>query len=243
MNQLKLVSLLTFAMLFWSCTSSLNKTDKPKSFQLSDSEKQKLIAEIDEMHELDQEYRSIINVGTLDEEIIKKSKELSKTASIEEYIAFTKTYEKNLKKEQIDSLFKLQHQSDYQNYKNYKKIISKYGYPSRERLGVKTDKLFPILLHPPGQFKPQEFLEEMQELLLPEVKEKRMEAMSFAMFVDNIKAKILKEPQLYGTNKSFDPTTISMGAPEIENIEKTNSARKAIGLAPLKDGEYKLKQN
>ena len=103
--------------------------------------------------------------------------------------------------------------------------------------------MFPILLHPPVELEPQKFLEEMEELLLPEVKGKRMEAESFAMFVDNIKAKILKEPQLYGTNKSFDPTTMSMGAPEIESIEKTNSARKAIGLAPLKDGEYKLKQN
>ena len=107
---------------------------------------------------------------------------------------------------------------------------------------MEEDVLFAILLHPPLEIAPEKFLDEMKEILLPEVMKKRMEAESYALFVDNIKVKILKEPQLYGTNKPFDPTTMSMGLPEIESIEKTNKARKTIGLAPLKDGEYRSKQ-
>ena len=242
MNTLKLFSLLICSIFCWSCSNSTNKTVKSKSFQLSELEKQKIIVEIEKMAELDKKYRNIISLGTLDKEKIKKDKELRETASLEEYVAFTQTIEKTLEKEQIDSLWELQHKLDYQNYNGFKEIIDEYGYPSKERLNVKKDKLFPILLHPPIEIGPQKFLDEMEEVLLPEVREKRMKAESFALFVDNIKAKILNEPQLYGTTKSFNPATMSAGLPEIENIEKTNNARKTIGLEPLKEGEYKTKE-
>ncbi len=67
-----------------------------------------------------------------------------------------------------------------------------------------------------------------------------MKAESFALFVDNIKAKILKEPQLYGTNKSFNPATMTMGLPEIEDITQTNNERLAIGMEPLEEGLYSI---
>ncbi|MEL6824473.1 MAG: hypothetical protein AAFP70_22160, partial [Calditrichota bacterium] len=154
---------------------------------------------------------------------------------------FTKTVEKTLTKEQTDSLWALQHKLDYQNYRDIKDIINTYGYPSAERLNVETDQLYAILLHPPIEIEPQEYLSEMKALLLPEVQKKRMETISFARFVDNIRTKVLQEPQLYGTVKSFNPATMSMGLPVIEGIEKTNKAREAIGLEPLKDGEYEAK--
>jgi len=244
MNRIKLLLLFLTIVVYCSCNNSTDKTKTvtSKQIQLSEATQQKLITEINSIAELDQKYRSIISLGSMNPELIKKDKELRKTATLEEYMAFAQTVEKDLSKVQKDSLWKLQHELDFQNYEDFKELIHKYGYPSKERLGTDEDKLFQVLLHPPIEITPRVFLEEMQNLLLPEVKESRMAAESFALFVDNIKAKILKEPQLYGTNKSFNPATMSMGLPEIKNIEETNQARQDIGLKILKEGEYKLKE-
>lgn len=224
-----------------SCTTSTTSSDQTISYELSTDEQQKLTARVDELAELDQKYRRIISLGTMDEDLLKKDEELRKTASLEDYIAFSQSVEKTLDSQQIDSLWALQHKLDFQNYTDFKEIISEYGYLSKERLNVEGEKLFQILLHPPIEIEPTNYLKEMEELLIPEVKEKRMEANSYATFVDNMKAKILDESQLYGTNKSFDPATMSMGLPEIEDIETTNEAREEIGLSPLQEGEYKIK--
>ena len=98
---------------------------------------------------------------------------------------------------------------------------------------MEPGRLFAVLLHPPVKIKQQTFLNEMTAPLLPEVQAGRMVGKSYALFVDNIKAKILREPQLYGTNKSFDPATMMMGPPEIEDLAATNAARAKIGLEPL----------
>jgi hypothetical protein len=95
-------------------------------------------------------------------------------------------------------------------------------------------------LHPPVEIEPKQYFEEIIGLPKPEVIAKRMEAKLYAMFYDNIKEKILQEPQLYGSNGVFDSEIMTIGAPIIVDIEKTNKARKEIGLPELQEGEYKL---
>jgi len=243
MNIIKFGLLIIYSIICWSCINSSNNTAKSRSIELSELEKKQLIEKIDAMGDLDQKYRNIILLGTLNPEQIEESKKLSETGTIEEYVAFIQTIEKTLNDKQIDSLWRLQAKNDLENFNDYKKLIREYGYPSEERLNIDEDKLFPILLHPPTKMEPQKFLDEMEKLLLPEVMAERMKSESFASFVDNIKSKVLNEAQLYGTNKSFNPVTMSVGLPEIESIEETNKARKSVGLEPLKEGEYQLKQN
>ena len=214
--------------LFISCQNS-----GPKA-ELSAEDKTYLIDQIEAILELDQKYRKYISLGTLNDSIVKEDAIKSKDLDIEEYMAYRKTLDLELPKATEDSLWALQHELDIQNHVSFVEIVKKYGYPSSERLGIEQDRLFPILLHPPTNIEIPEFIKNMQALLLPEVKCGRMPARMYASFYDNMKAKILNEPQLYGTGKTFDSKTMTMGPPKIENIEKTNEARKEIGLDPLK---------
>jgi len=97
-----------------------------------------------------------------------------------------------------------------------------------------------LLVHPPAGWDIRNYLKEYSELLMPEVIANRMPAKTFATFYDNIKGKILKEPQLYGTNEQYDSKTKTILPPVIENLAKSNKARKKIGLPILKKGEYRL---
>ena len=80
----------------------------------------------------------------------------------------------------------------------------------------------------------------MTQLLLPEVKEKRMDAKSYARFYDNLLTRFLNKPQVYGTIRKFNTSTMRPGLPEIGNIKETNKLRMAIGLEELKEGEYEI---
>lgn len=230
--------LIIFSLTFISCTVIKKTSTDPIKYELSEIQKTTLISEVEHMLQLDQKYRDLLFLGTLDPEVIKKNAELSTKASFEEYMAFVKTVKKDITQTESDSLWKLQHELDYNNYISLKTIIAKYGYPSEQRLETNNNNVIVILLHPPVQLDPKKYLNEMHDLLIKEVFAKRMEANDFATFVDNIKAKILKEPQVYGTNNSFDVNTMKIGPPIIDNIKKTNKKRKEIGLQELKEGEY-----
>lgn len=206
---------------------------------LTDADKAYLLGEIERILEADQRYRGAISLGTLNDSILADDAEKRETLSVEEYIQYQRALQLELPKSVEDSLWVLQHQLDNANHQAFLEIVKTYGYPSPERLGVENDQLFTILLHPPTDQEIPQFLEKMQALLLPEVRSGRMPARMYASFYDNIKAKVLNEPQLYGTNKSFDPQTMSMGPPDIEDIEVTNAARAEIGLPPLEEGAYK----
>jgi hypothetical protein len=229
--------LLLLTLVSISCTSLRKFAIQSNIYDLSEIQKDSLVSLTKSMLEFDQRYRSIVSLGTLKKELIDKNNEMSETASLEEYMEFLKSIKKDITQQQTDSLWKLQHKLDYNNYLNLKLIINKYGYPSKERLGVSED-IFPILLHPPIELNPKDYLNEMENLLIKEVYAKRMEANQFAMFVDNIKVKILKEPQIYGTNIPFNFDTMKLGLPIIIDIKTTNKKRKRIGLPELKEGEY-----
>lgn len=225
-----LLALLIFTV---SCSSTKNIDKKYNSYHLTESKKIQLIDDISKMMELDQKYRLMITLGTMDSNVLNKEKEVS-NKSAEEYLSFLQSIVKTLSPKQIDSLSNLQTQLDYSNYQKLKKIILSNGYPSKERLGTTNESAFVILLHPPmKQIRPKLYLKKMSALLLSEVKSKRMSPIMYARFVDNIKAKILGEPQLYGTIKGFDPNTMSAELPKIKNLNETNLERKKIGLEEI----------
>ena len=232
--------LLALFMGLYACMSGQKKQSHPITYELPEQTKMELINEINQMAELDEKYRSVIQLGTLDTALLRRDKELSKKGDMSEYIAFTKTITRTITQPQEDSLKLLQDKLDNQNYLKVKSIINEYGYPSKERLGIKADKFAPILLHFPNSLPPSQYLEEMTALLLPEVKENRMEAISFARFYDNLVTRFLGESQKYGTIRKFNVQTMTPGLPEIDNLEETNKLRSEIGMEVLKEGEYHL---
>ncbi|MEM6725823.1 MAG: hypothetical protein AAF598_17410 [Bacteroidota bacterium] len=211
--------------------------------ELSKRKKAKLTRIIDEMSERDDRYRSVLQLGTLDENLLKREKELSQQGNIQAYMAFTKTVEKTLTPAQEDSLIRLQDALDRKNYQTAQSIIKKHGYPSQERLGLEHDPFTPILLHFPKDVDPAVYLSDMNALLLPEVKAHRMKAMDFARFNDNLRTRFLNQPQVYGTIRKFNIKTMTPGLPEIEDIKATNALRQAIGLEALKAGAYEIKED
>jgi hypothetical protein len=134
----------------------------------------------------------------------------------------------------------LQHAIDLKNHLTLKGIFDTYGFLSKELLGEKHYVQLILLVHPPKDWDVPTYLAEYSALLSEEVQAGRMPAITYATFYDNIKGKILREPQLYGTNQQYDPATQKVMPPGIVDLKKTNDARTAIGLSPLVAGEYRI---
>lgn len=245
-NYIKTIALAIFICSTVSCKKTSSQINKKSiSYNLNDEIRRELVDKIEEMGVLDQKYRTPLSIGTLNEDILAKVKKMSQTSDVKKYIAFKKTIKRTLTKSQEDSLWKLQKELDYKNHIQFKSIVKEYGYPSPERLHQKTDNIYAILLHPPTNTRAEneDYLKEMSSLLKDEVIAKRMDANNYAAFIDNIKSKILNDPQLYGTMKTFNPATMKEGLPKIKNVKETNIARKEIGLDLLKEGEYIIVTN
>lgn len=232
--------LIILLLFFSSCVLNKKEQNRKIEYTMPENTRIDLINTINQMSEMDSKYRSVIELGTLDTFILKKVKELSQAGDIDKYIAYTNTVNRTITEAQADSLKHLQYALDYQNYLKVKSIINQYGYPSTDRLNIKSDNFSPILLHFPKQINPNDYLEEMSELLIKEVNENRMKAITYARFYDNIITRFLNKPQAYGTVKKFNIKTMTPGLPEIEDIEETNKLRKKIGLTELKEGEYQI---
>ncbi|MEM6802799.1 MAG: hypothetical protein AAF696_15425 [Bacteroidota bacterium] len=190
--------------------------------------------------ETDQEYRRYIANETLDDAVIDKMNEVYDKEGIEAYFTYQKSLNLSLDSTVKDSLWQLQHQIDLRNHLTLRGIIDTYGFLPESVLGKDIYIPLLVLMHPPKDWKPAEYLEEYSSLFLEEVKVGRMPAETFAKFYDNIKGKILREPQLYGTNEQFDIKSNKVLPPVIEDLAQSNEARKAIGMPELKEGEYRL---
>lgn len=196
-----------------------------------------VLQKIDTIAYLDQQFRRYTANGTLDEEVLARVSKME----LRELLAFKRSHKNELTKEQRELMWELQRRNDRRNHEAFVALVESYGYPSPQRLGIKRDRLYPVLLHPPCRREevPAHIIA-MRELLEPEVLAGNMTPRSFATFVDNMYAKILRKPQIYGTNKAFDFKTRKELPPIIENLEETNRARRKIGLAELGEGEYRL---
>lgn len=225
----KIVLILTIAISLFSCQE---KSKEVRKKELSESKKAELIAELKEMEEADQLNRSYISYNTFNQNLIDSVKKLT----INEYIKFSQTHQSELSKEQVDSLWIIQNEIDVKNTNRLYDIIKEYGWLSKAKLDSVVDPMI-FLFHTP-----KETIEKMQALLMEEVKANRMEPIKFATYVDNMRKKAFGKNQLYGTGDEFDPKTNSIVPPFIENIDSTNIERKKIGLAELKEGEYRTEK-
>jgi len=207
---------------------------------VSTSEKAMIQRIFENISYTDQLYRGKLAKGTLDAETIAQIDSMFENEGIEAGIAYEKSLNLSLPKAIEDSLWTLQHALDLQNHLTIRGLWETYGYLPKETVQEKNYVQLLLLVHPPKDWDIPTYLERYSAFLLEEVKANRMPAKIYATFVDNIKGKILREPQLYGTNEQFDSKTKTILPPEIENLEKSNTAREAIGLPPLKEGEYRL---
>ena len=206
-------------------------------------EEVKLLQQLFEnISESDQKYRRYISSETLDDKLIEEMDAVYDSLGIEAFFKYRSSL--NLKLDQVtkDSLWGLQHEIDLANHLALRGVFATYGYLPETLLKEKEYVQLLLLMHPPKDWNIQKFHADYSELLMGEVEAGRMPAKTYATFYDNIKAKILREPQLYGTNEQFDPKTNKVLAPVIENLAQTNEARTAIGLPTLKEGEYRLSE-
>ena len=188
----------------------------------------------------DQQYRRYLSLRTLDKKVIDKLDSVEKHQGAEAAIRYRFSLKTRLSKATKDSLWRLQHATDFHNHQTMKGIFITYGYLPKALLGKDEFVQLLLLVHPPKDWNIRQYLTEYSQMLLKEVKSGRMPAKTYATFYDNIKGKILRECQLYGTNQQYDPKTKKILPPQIENLAKSNAARKAIGLPTLKKGEYRL---
>lgn len=189
----------------------------------------------------DQLYRPMLQAKTLDPVKLAKLDSLYKLKDPVAVLKYQSSITNELTNAQRDSLLLLQRQLDFTNHMIMRGIWDRYGWISKEIVEENNFVQNLLLLHPPvGKDQITEYTENYKAKLLPEVKASRMPALVYASFVDNMHAKILREPQVYGTNNQFDPKTRTILPPIISNLEKSNQARKELGLPPLKDGEYRL---
>jgi hypothetical protein len=228
---------LVAALFFCPTVKAQQATKREVETVISETDKQILLARIDRIMEKDQQFRTYLAFGTIEE---NKIAEFQKRDAKGQLAAMSQGKE-SLSKEITDLLGELQRRNDRENHVAFKEIVDEFGYPSPERLGVKSHGLFAILLHPPVALAEIEsHTREMQELLLPEAMAGRMKPQLYASFVDNMRAKILRLPQLYGTNHQFDSVSGKVRPPIIEDLQNANAARREIGMPELKDGDYRI---
>ncbi|MEM9820127.1 MAG: hypothetical protein AAF985_03615 [Bacteroidota bacterium] len=188
----------------------------------------------------DQLYREKLSTGTLDEAILAKIDSIYEQEGVQAALTYEKSLNLSLPKAVEDSLWNLQAMIDLQNHLILRGLWETYGYIPKEVIEEYNYVQVLLLLHPPRDWDIPTYLKEYSAMLIEEVRAGKMSAFDYASFYDNMKSKILQEPQLYGTNKRFDSKSKSILPPVIQDLEKTNSARKAIGLPELKEGEYEL---
>ena len=216
-------------------TKTVSDTTIPN--ELSEPDRTLLQLRVQHILEKDQQFRSYLSYGTTSEEKIAEIKKLG----LKEQLKAMAESKSELSEETKSLLQQLQKKNDLENYEAFYEIVKKYGYPSPERIGVKSDQLFVLLLHPPVDLDAiDKHVEFMSELLLPEVSAGRLKPQLYATFIDNMRGKIQRRPQLYGTNQQYDRASGKVLPPLIADIEKTNSARLKLGLPELKQGEFRL---
>lgn len=232
-----IMAIATLVGVLGHCFGQESSPNQSPNTELSERDKELIRHRIDRIVDKDQQFRSYLNYGTIDEAEIKR---IEKLDAKEQLAAMTKN--RGILTDEIKKfLTQLQLKNDRENWAEFLEIVEKHGYPSPERIGVETDRLFVLLLHPPvGKAEVESHVAKLSAVLKPEVLSGRMKPKFFAMFVDNMHVKILRRPQLYGTNQMFDPETKAILAPMIEDLAKANRLRREIGMPELKEGEYRL---
>ena len=218
---------------------SIAQQSIPKK-DINEAEKALIQQIFNEIDISDQLYRGPLAKGTLDKKIIQQIDSVFDNEGIHAGIKYRRSLNLSIPKVVKDSLWNLQAAIDLRNHLMMRGIWETYGFIPKDLIEENQDVQVVVLFHPPRDWDMRTYLREYSALLVKEVKAGRMPARTYALFYDNIKGKILKEPQLYGTNQRYSTKKQKVLPPLIDNIEKTNAARLEIGLMPLKEGEYEL---
>lgn len=231
---------LVLLMAFFTISLTLLAQSATDKKSISESEKVLIQSIFEEISITDQLYRNKLSKGTLDEKIIAEIDSVFDNEGVQAGIVYENSLNLSLPQAVKDSLWELQAALDLQNHLTLKGLWEVYGFIPKNIIKEKNYVQTLLLLHPPRDWDVPIYLKEYSEMLIIEVRAGRMPAFAYASFYDNMKAKILRKPQLYGTNQQFSPKTNSILPPIIEDLEKTNLAREEIGLPALKDGEYRI---
>jgi hypothetical protein len=182
--------------------------------KLSRHEKDSLKIALDEMHGQDQKHRWQLSYGTNVQSEIDSINKLP----IEDKNKICRNHHEN-NRHQIDSLYEIQGKIDIENRDKLIEIINTYGFPSPKR--TKSNRISTMLLH----FLSEKDFELLNPIFLNEIKKENMPGEIYARWFDRI-LYVKGERQLYGEYLSNRPC--------VENLEKTNIARKKIGLKRLR---------
>lgn len=212
-----------------SCSCLLAQQAEPSVPQVpTNKQLEELRVGLIEMNRTDQLHRTKVSWGTTDPKELARLQALDDEAHMEEA---KRRWRKGIKlpKEVERELMAKQHVLDKANFERLVGWVKAYGYPDPERLGIEAPTPIAVLIHADN-----EWFESVAKLLREEARRGRMPAKEFAALSDR-KAQHAGRRQLYGMCRRFDPKTNKILPPEIEDIAKTNQARKQIGLQPLKD--------
>lgn len=185
---------------------------------------------INKLYQDDQKYRWVVMLG---EENIHKLDSLKKLPSqeLKKRIIAAMENKIGLSQEKKDSIWRKQLIIDTINTISLKSIINKYGYPDfyNEPFEIST-----ILLHSPDSFLDSIFLEKLKM----EVIKKKMGAYDYALVYDKACSK--KEgAERYYVIEHYDSITNQNHIHIPTDIERTNKARKEIGLKKLHRRDFK----
>jgi len=184
---------------------------------------------INQIFELDQKYRLMIMYGETNSAKLDSLLELPLNRRMK-IIGNRNTDKYTLSDQVVDSLWQKQNAIDSSNFEQLKAIIVRDGWPGyNEKINNKT---VAMLIHADT-----DKIKNIKPLLLNEINENSMDSEDFAKIWDRM---LLDEGknQLYGTIYTWNKEKGKQTPPKIENIQKTNEARKKIGLGELK--EYKI---
>lgn len=193
--------------------------------KLDEETRAKLKAEFKEMLASDQSYRSMLSWRTTDPDELARLQALPDDEQIEAWRNRLKNAPE-LPAATREEFNKKQQEIDKKNEERLREIVTKYGWPDEKRFG-EDFSVEVILIH--GGV---ESVLAMKPMLKREVLAGRLKAKKFAAIIDR-KLQHAGKIQLYGMSSAFDRETGKVLPPLIENIEKTNAARKEIGMPPL----------
>ncbi len=228
---------LALIICFSFSTSAIGQKSKNP---ISQNEIEFISSAFETMLEADQRYRGYLTYETMDDQLIDRIDSLMEADGIAVGLSYAKTLDLKLPEATKDSLWELQHQIDFQNHLMMRGIWEIYGYIPEEVVKENNYVQMMLLVHPQKDWDIPTYHQQYAEMLRQEVEVGRMPPKSYATFFDNILCKIMRKPQLYGTNMQFSREEGKTLPPSIENLKKSNAARIDLGLPPLKEGEYRL---
>ncbi len=122
--------------------------------------------------------------------------------------------------------------TDSTNLRESKIIVSKYGYPGYDLVGVRSsDDFWTLIQHADTD---PDFQEKCSKLLKIEVDNKNARAANYAYLIDRIKAD-KHELQIYGTQMMLNKDSSSYEPMPVIEPKKLNERRNSVGLDTIEE--------